>query len=1108
MKSIKQQPANRVNAQIAKEQFDSAQRAIFEMHAQQHALVIGAPGSGKTTAVLAAAAQHQEVLILGSNREVAAALRKQYLQVLGGTVSGAVAQTTQAFAFALLVAVAQQNGTAAPRLLTAVLQDEIIAEVLAGTDFMLDTLSAQQKEADSHEKSILRQSVVDTVALRTELRNLWQLLDELNLTPEQAHRTVVTSGNYRWQQALEVLAEVWAKISRRAEYSASGVLLEAIKLLQQGYKFELPRLIVVDDASELSLLEQRLLGELAERGVAIWLIADPDLEATVQLAEPEHLKIFAANLKATPHMLKHDLAVRQIVMPYVHRHGHVLREFVQQLSTASGVRGEFKQREAVATGTGGEITAMCASSESGLSSAISYQLRRHYLGVNTAKTAWEEMVVVCRSRATVTRLRRELQHRGVPTKTLGGGIVLREHTIVRDLVTLLKAAFNCQVWLSEQQIKDILVGPLGQLDITAVANLKKELLFLERQQATDNEFRQTSGHSTNLLEAAAPQTTDKEYCVPQGTPLSRDLQTQTTHTGLLQAALYGLLRIDDQTQHSAALGRLLKFREVLLAAQKNTQLSLHEQLWVLWNGLIDAEKLQQQALSDDIDRAALANQQLDAALELFYVVSRNESQAQGTAALEFLREIMENDLPQDTLAQHANKPAVTVTTPHALIGKEYRVVCVADLQEGAWPNMCPRDGVLQLGRLRLQLTGQQPTDTRRQLAQAETRLFLLAASRAKEALYAFTVSDGTNYPSNLWRFLDPYIQPATEIITPLTLRDEVAQLRSQLEKNPHYETVAAQLATLASCGVAGAAPAQWYGALAPSGQAGLFGVSDMVSLSASNLVDFESCQLHAALNVLHGDSVKPVKTALGTFLHKGLEESSAKVKSTTADIMQPVLDNLQQLRFANSVEREITLQLAETLAYNINQYVTECVKDGWQVIASELQFMTEISSVKLRGVIDRVEAKIIDEQVLLRVIDLKTGKTQLSAEKAQTSPQLAAYQYAVTKGALKHLVEKPENCAEAGQGSKSELKIEQVALLYPRHEQASGRQKSYKLVSQDIFDESELRNFAEQVQTVAAVFQSTEFIAQVESHCNTNIGSATACEIHLIPAVSWEETDV
>ncbi|MBX6358234.1 MAG: UvrD-helicase domain-containing protein, partial [Micromonosporaceae bacterium] len=123
---------------------DPLQRRVVA-HVDGPLLVLGAPGTGKTTTLVEAVAARvasgvdpERILVLAFGRRPAAALRGRIEARIAGDISSAVREplvrTFHAYAFGLLRRAAAQRGEPPPRLLTGPEQDLVIRELLDAPD--------------------------------------------------------------------------------------------------------------------------------------------------------------------------------------------------------------------------------------------------------------------------------------------------------------------------------------------------------------------------------------------------------------------------------------------------------------------------------------------------------------------------------------------------------------------------------------------------------------------------------------------------------------------------------------------------------------------------------------------------------------------------------------------------------------------------------------------------------------------------------------------------------------------------------------------------------------------------------------------------------------
>ncbi len=137
---------------------------------------------------------------------------------------------------------------------------------------------------------------------------------------------------------------------------------------------------------------------------------------------------------------------------------------------------------------------------------------------------------------------------------------------------------------------------------------------------------------------------------------------------------------------------------------------------------------------------------------LFDTAARAEERTGGRGALNFLEEVDAQDIAADTLSRRTARPdAVRLMTAHRSKGLEWRLVVVAGVQEGLWPDLRRRGSLLEADRIGRD--GLAEPLTPGALLAEERRLFYVAATRARERLVVTAVkapADDGDQPS---RFL-------------------------------------------------------------------------------------------------------------------------------------------------------------------------------------------------------------------------------------------------------------------------------------------------------------------------------------------------------------------
>ena len=123
-------------------------------------------------------------------------------------------------------------------------------------------------------------------------------------------------------------------------------------------------------------------------------------------------------------------------------------------------------------------------------------------------------------------------------------------------------------------------------------------------------------------------------------------------------------------------------------------------LWTLWDGTDWGRRLRRQTERGG-QSARLAHRDLDAICALFEAAARAEEQrrprrARGSSSTPSRAQ----QIPADTLADRGVRgDAVRLLTAHRSKGLEWRLVVVAHVQEGAWPDLRRRDTLLQADRI-------------------------------------------------------------------------------------------------------------------------------------------------------------------------------------------------------------------------------------------------------------------------------------------------------------------------------------------------------------------------------------------------------------------------
>ena len=1075
-----------------------------------------------------------DVLVLAQSRIAASELRGLVARRVRRALGGSPVRTATSFAFSLLSRRAALDGVAPPRLLTGTVQDEAVAMVVqqrlageqgareqgarergaaapvgdASAAYALapEVLEGARALAPEVPEGVyaLAPEVLSSAPFRAELRELWRVLDDCGFdATELAARLralddTARSGPFtelpdaglreRWLVGLDLIAEVSARLrdERPDEVSASSLLRRAAAAVRAG-DAAVPRLILVDDAQDLGEGALALLSACAGAGAAVWVFGDPDiatgafqgertrvlagLDAELQRAGRASVGAAAA---ASAGSGQAEQPEQLVVLDTVYRQRADIRGLVRELSIRVGSVGTGAQRAATASREApeGRVQFARAASTTEQLGIIAHRMRSRRLGLETGRRAldWGDMAVICRTRAEAMRVARSLAAHQVPTGVAAGGVVLREHQIVRELVAVLLHALGVSP-LDASGVLRLVGGVIGGLDPVAVRRLRGALLLQERRIARE-EAREPDPIDQALYEA---------FAFPGPSPV-----------------------IDN------AGGRALRRLGVIAAAGASEHAAgatPREVLWAIWDAARLAERWQSDALAGRGARADEANRALDAVVALFFALQRHEEQASEQPVEGLLYELLTSTVPEDSLAQRSERDAVTVTTPQGASGREFALVAVIGVQDGVWPNLRTRGSLLGTTALERWLKGGEAlAPSRRDTMHDELRLFVQACSRAGEDLLVVATADEESYPSPFFGFGAAHAVEALPSAR-LTLRGATAEMRRRAVADPDDEVAVRSIAALAAAGAAGADPAEWYGVLPPSSAESLYAgdppsaddplarvpgepseaneadgpAARPIPMSPSQLERAETCALDWVIGALGGGS-SSTEASLGTLAHHALETAEGLDPDR---ILAAITAEWHKLSFDADWESERMLRTAAAMAAGLSDYLREFEASERELVGRESRFRVALGRAELRGVADRIELMRTDEGVEITVVDLKTGRRPATKPEAEEHVQLKAYQLGVVLGGFE---------TESVDVSHTSAKL---LYVHPDATRGSG----YIEREQPELGEEQRREFVQRVLEIAETMDAQRFTARVEHHCSDPHQPGN-CRLHIIQAVS------
>jgi len=992
-------------------ELDAEQRQVVA-HRRGPLLVLAGPGTGKTTTLVEAMVDRlqgpdrlrpDEVLGLTFGRKAAQEWRDRVTARVGGGLVPTVA-TFHSFSYALVRQQSDPEAFLEPlRLLSGPEQELRLRELLTHSvrDGRLDWPAGLT-------------AALGTRGLAVEVRSVVAKARALGLDPTDLEALAPYAGELgpAWRAVGQFLEEYLDVLDAEGVADYTEVVHRAALLAHQpAVQRELRnryRAVFVDEFQDTDASQVRLLAGLVAPDATFVVVGDPDQAIyAFRGADPTGILTFRDTFPAPD-----GSPAPVVVLRTTRRFGPVIRAAAGRvLSTAAlpHLSAEIvaKHRSPDCAGArhgDGVVEVRTFDSVPAEAAHVADVLRRAHLEHGLR---WDEMAVLVRSgRQSVPSLRRSLGAAGVPVEVAGDELPLHEEPAVGPLLTLMRGVVDPDV-LDDDVVHRLLLSPLADSDPAELRRLGRSLRALER--AADASARPAP--SATLVRRLVEQVSaDPDHVV---------LPISSSASGP-----------DARARH--ALGAVVRLGRLLHAARAVVERggSAEEVLWAVWSGTFRGsgwpQRLEAAALRGG-DAGRRADNDLDAVLALFAAAQRIEDRFSGQRGVEnFLAELEAQEIPADSLAEKGLRgPAVRILTAHRAKGLQWRLVVVAAVQDGLWPDVRRRGSLLQADRL--EVTGLVPAPPPSSLLAEERRLFYVACTRAEERLLVTAVrsplDDGAQ-PSRFvdevrGRVVDPVDRsPASGHVggrppRPLSVPGLVARLRATAVDRERPEVLRAaavrRLAVLARAVdddgrplVASAHPDRWWGieeftssdvAVRPEDRA--------LDLSGSQLSSLVGCPLRWFLDhEVHAQVARTTALGFGSIVHVladavAREELPAVLEVLDARIDQVWADLGFEALWQSRAER---VAASEAVKKFLHWHLG---RDDRTFVASEHPFDVTVAvgeqGVHLRGSFDRVE---LDADGAVHIADLKTQKAAVARDDLPEHPQMGVYQLAVRDGAL------------------------------------------------------------------------------------------------------------
>ncbi|MET3803456.1 superfamily I DNA/RNA helicase [Nakamurella sp. UYEF19] len=974
--------------------------------------VLAGPGTGKTTTLVEAVAHRvevggvspEEILVLTFSRRAAAELSGRISRRLRLTTRETMVRTLHSYAYSVLRTQAAEAGEPSPRLLAAGESDQMVRDLLGGhvadgggqwPDYLAGALSSQ--------------------TFAGELREILLRAAGQGVPPARMVELGRRHKRQEWIAAGQFAREYQQVSDLRQGISGFGVALDQAELTAAAlgalHRDEVLaaeqrriRRIFVDEYQDVDPAQARLISVLSAGADELIVFGDPDQSIyAFRGAEPTAMRDIEVDVTA--------------VLTLSRRSSPVLTAATRRV--AALLPGTATHRELRTPDTDPDTQASALvevkvfATAAREASYIADTLRRAHLlhGV-----PWGAMAILLRAPSVgLAAITRACVVAGVPVVLGGTDEVLSAEPVVSALLTTLDCGIRPAA-LTGERATELLSSPLGGVDALGLRRLRRAV----------RAANPGGGSSADLLAA-----------VLAGAPLPVSVPTD------LRPAL----------QRVRAL--------LTIALEGASSPSAETVLWQLWQatGL-------QESLVAAVERGGSGGQRADRALDAvlgLFAMANDLTQRLPLAGVDaFITQVRGRQLPGEQETERAGD-AVALLSAHAAKGLEWEVVAVAGVQEGTWPDLRPRGSLLG-GRELLDLAAGLPVGVPSSgLLAEERRLFYVAATRARRQLICTGVLNQDIVPS---RFLQELLGTQDDLAveqdaaTPfvrnerrgLHLTDLLADLRRAVTDpslpSPDREAAARHLAELATAGVPGARPDDWYGLAPRSTDRSPIPPGERIRVSPSLIESLENCALRAVLE-RRGGRTEPGQAQIeGIVVHAmahGLALGVGEVE------LRAEIDT-----FLEGQERLPPWQLDRTRRGLLAMLEAACswVRDNHPprtLVGSELDMdiiippeghETPDHAVHLVGRVDWLSRKA-DGGVV--VTDFKTGATPPTKAEAQANAQLAAYQAAITLGAFSNSVtgvdageeDSAESQDSAGQQGAEPMRPGGAELVFLR----SGRPK-------------------------------------------------------------------
>ena len=991
------------------------QRVLDRVADGSNVVVLGAPGTGKTSLALRllaeAVAGGRDAVLLAPTRTRADWLRGRAAHLLReGHGDGVVrVRTPAALALTILTTslTRRPDPLPPPVLLAGAEEDSVLASMVSAISWPGLPVEATGSRA-----------------FRSELRNLLARAGELGVTADELADLGRRLNVPIWGPAAQLLRTWDAQGRTSAERRAQTRKMDTARLQDRAVEAlgswdsdavtvprPVPDLIIVDDYQDCTAATARLLTALAApdpdgHRAQIAVLGDPDVAVetfrggtpSLLVAAEDHSGLRAIRLRLTTRY-RGGPAIAAVVVdqsarvPVTGTAAHRQASLASRTSASRGSGAPDADRVTAPTG----VEAILASSAWQERAHVARALRLEHVHHGTA---WSQMAVIVRSAADAESLARDLRRRGVPLASRTPAVLLRAEPAAAALLDIVRAAIRDQLGgcgepPQREAAINLLTSPLVGLTTMDLRRLRRRL----RQDP----------------EAAVESVSGAE---PSEPGVSTEATTRTASRTGADVALLSLVADTDQASAfarsldgeplGAQADRLLTAARIIEALRAavggvpaDAPRDVEALLWAAWHASDRAEAWRAVALqpSGSSVRSLLseaAEHDLDVVTTLFKRAEVWAERHPGQDASTFLSELDAEVLPSDSVAPQGRRPeGVAVMTPARCAGQEWELVVVTGLERDRWPDLRLRDSLTRTGLLVDAVTDRLTAGVtasgdgaggsgavaaaRAQVRADERRMLIMALSRATRRLLLTATADAEHAPSP---FLTEIAQSAgialtdadgAPLLSPdtgdLTLRGLVGELRraavagnletATTDERRRGQVAVELLADLARQDVPGADPATWIGAAGPTSTSPLVAEGERIRVSPSDVEGLAACPLKWFLSRNGGSVPASDAQALGSLIHE-IAERAEKEHLRGPALKAAFEERLGGLGYPDTWLGGLASDRARAMIERLDAYLSDCDAlgiraDVEQPVRADVDIPVRLLSPELR---DRAGARI------------------------------------------------------------------------------------------------------------------------------------------------------